>query len=120
VYADGEPQIIARPIQWQPKSARKIAFWSMPFERGGFASGDEMCQAFLRALDIILAHRTRVIQRRGILAYSFRCEYEVDGKWEHLASVAWSRFAGVGFVAGAERETVFAAEPLAGAVWTHN
>ena len=57
VYQDGEPQIVAEPVSEKNGEATgAVAFWAMPFE-AGYRSSKEMCAAFFKALDIILALR---------------------------------------------------------------
>jgi hypothetical protein len=75
VYDDGEPQLSAQLLEVQEHHR----FWSMPFEAPDWRNPTALERAFFEALDAILNHPTRVIQRGSLLLWSFRCDYHSLG-----------------------------------------
>ena len=78
-----EKQISARLLG----SNSRGYFWYMPFEEAAYGNSIEKVDlAFLRAVELLISHETRIIQTRGLLTSSFRCEYGSNVDWTHLSS----------------------------------
>jgi hypothetical protein len=76
----GERQISAKLKQY--KNDRPY-FWYRPFELAEFRNNVEKLEAkFCDELGILLTHETRIIQRKGWLFWSFRCEYHEGENWK--------------------------------------
>jgi hypothetical protein len=68
------------------------AFWYMPFEDTGFKDSNKRDEALLATLELIVLHKTRIIQDRGFLFHSFRCEYETNDAWGKVYNMGYFRF----------------------------
>ena len=79
VYDDGEPQVCARLVDGDPDAD----FWCWPFEEPDFDSHAEREGAFLDGVRE-LTSRSRIIQQRGLLTTTFRCQVERHGKWSMI------------------------------------
>ena len=90
LWLRSEKQISARLLT----SNENEYFWYRPFEEAEFRSPEEIDNAFIRAVKLIVCHNTRIEQRRGLFFNHFQCEYEsVDG-WKRLyglSALRWIR-----------------------------
>ena len=114
VYSDGEPQLAAR-LASSEAAARGCddVVWAMSFERQDFAAIDQMRDAFMRALRLVVTRRTQVTCRRSPFLVTSRCDYEDEnGQWVRLAEVAWLESAAPQCLLPNAKETVFVAQPL--------
>jgi hypothetical protein len=60
-------------------------FWYRPFELAEFRNNAEKLETkFCDELEILLTHEARVIQRKGLLFWGFRCEYHEGGEWKRV------------------------------------
>lgn len=60
-------------------------FWYMPLEFPDFHnSAEELAKCYLGTLLHLLTRQTRIIQTKGLLNWSFRCESLNGQNWEHV------------------------------------
>jgi hypothetical protein len=83
----GEKQISARLLTGDETAP----FWYMPFERAAFRSAEQLNEALLDALKLIMRHNTRIEQKHGFLFEQFKCEYESASGWKRLDGVSYLR-----------------------------
>jgi hypothetical protein len=83
LYFDPERQIHARLLNTDAKHY----FWYMPFEDAAFGnSAEKLDKEFLRTIELLLSHETRIIQRLGLITHSFRCEYKSANGWSKVCA----------------------------------
>jgi len=91
LYLRPERQIHARLLNADPNAY----FWYMPFEDAAFKySVEALDAAFLQTIEHLVQHETRIIQRRGLLSHSFKCEYKSGHEWKGVYSHSGLRFGG--------------------------
>lgn len=84
IYEDGEPQIAA-----QLKNAlADTYFWYMPFELAAFNTVDHSHEEFLKYLKLVLFNPTRITASKGMLLFSFVCEYNDGKSWETVGGIS--------------------------------
>jgi hypothetical protein len=60
-------------------------FWYMPFEDAAFHNSvQELDAAFIKTVEHLVCHETRIIQKRGLLNHSFRCDYKSASGWKRV------------------------------------
>lgn len=69
------------------KSEPSKYFWYQSWEN--FKENDpewknELCETALEQLELLLNNRTRVIQRKGLIASSFECQY-MNSEWTRIS-----------------------------------
>jgi len=62
-------------------------FWYLPFEEPNYGSYDQRADEIVNTVGLVLRHRTRIVQKRGLIAWSVTAEVEADGSWRRLSSV---------------------------------
>jgi hypothetical protein len=77
LYFQPEKQIHARLLF--PNETKY--FWYMPFEVGAF---DDLDNSFVRAVEQLVRYETRIVQRRGLFADSFRCDFKAGSEWKKV------------------------------------
>jgi hypothetical protein len=83
LYPYGDREICAELVE---DSRDGTYFWSRLFELAEFrGSKERLISAFHEELEALITHETRIIQRKGWLAWHFRCEYRASGNWECLS-----------------------------------
>lgn len=100
-YHDGEPQVGAKLLV-EPD----LYFWYLPFDAYVYKDVDEMDEALKVILEKIAHHKTRIIQKKGILMQSFVCEY-FDHGWKKLDRISAFRFSNFSFPAIQQRLCVY-------------
>jgi hypothetical protein len=81
LYLDPERQIHARLANANAKDY----FWYMPFEDAAFGNSvEKLDREFLRTIELLLAHETRIVQKRSLVTHSFRCEYKSANGWSNV------------------------------------
>jgi hypothetical protein len=81
-------------------------FWYMPFEDAAFRNSvEDLDAAFARTVERLIRNETRIVQKRGLIADSFRCDYKAASGWKRVYSHSASRFGGFHppLIAGRER-----------------
>jgi hypothetical protein len=69
-------------------------FWYMPFEEAAFRSAEQLNEAFLDTVELIIRHNTRIEQKRGLIFNHFKCEYGSASGWKRiygLSALRWMR-----------------------------
>lgn len=90
---DNEASIEARLVGDGAHVAPDDYFWYSPFEELAFPSEEARADGIVEMVVLLLTHRTRIIQTRGVLFWSFKAEVESDGGWMPLLShLALRRF----------------------------
>jgi hypothetical protein len=84
-----EKQIHANLVDADP--ARPY-FWYMPFEDAAFKNSvEQLDKAFVKKLELLVSHETRIVQKRGLLLHSFRCDYKASSGWNRVYRMAAMR-----------------------------
>lgn len=82
-YGDCERQICARRVNSRSDDEY---FWYRPLEMGEFAgSSQDLSDTFCEELEALLAHQTRIVQRKGWLFWHIRCEYYAGNAWKCIS-----------------------------------
>lgn len=98
-----EKQIHARLIGADSKQY----FWYMPFEEAAFSySLERLDNAFIETIEAIVLHETRIIQKRGLLTHSFRCDYNTVTDWKRVYGLSCMRWFAVPKIEGNQRTYV--------------
>lgn len=88
-YFEPEMQIHARLLGM----GREHYFWYMVFEEAAFGGDlEKLCIAFVGAVENVIFHPTRIIQKRGLLSHSFKLEYQRDEQWQGVDRISCSRW----------------------------
>jgi hypothetical protein len=87
-----EKQISARLLNTGP--AERPYFWYMPFEDGTFRNSLELDKAFVETLGLLVTHKTRIVQKRGLINHSFRCDYQTVSGWKRVFGLSALRVGG--------------------------
>ena len=83
-YEDRDREISAQPLQ---QNGDHDYFWYRAFELAEFGGSEgDLVKEFCRQLQVLLTHETRIVQRKGLLFWHFRCEYLRGEKWETVSS----------------------------------
>ena len=81
---NGEREISAKLM---PRGNEHQYFWYRPFELAEFRGNLETLEAkFCEELRILLTHETRIVQEKGWIFWSFRCDYRLQETWKRLYS----------------------------------
>jgi hypothetical protein len=87
-----ERQIHANPLHL---GEAHYYFWYRPFEEAEFGNSIEKLDgAFLETVERLVSHETRIVQKRGLLNHSFRCDYKSQGEWKRVYGHSALRFGG--------------------------
>lgn len=102
----GEKQISARLLA----QTEHAYFWYMPFEEVTFRSAEELNKEFIKVVDQIIRHHTRIEQMRGLLANHFKCEFKSANGWETVYRHSGLRWIGAPQILG--RTRIYQSPPL--------
>lgn len=105
-YREAEPQVGAKLL-----AAPDLYFWYLPFDRYASGNVNEINDALKAVLRKIACHKTRIIQKKGILMQSFVCDYFDDG-WKKVDGISAFRFSNFRFPATQQRRSVYYSAPL--------
>jgi hypothetical protein len=83
IYDTGEPQIMARLVN----ADEHHSFWYKPFELVDWPSEEAREEAFLKTLGLVLNLPTRIVQRKGLLFWSFDCALQTEGGWKSISGI---------------------------------
>jgi hypothetical protein len=111
IYADSEPELGAESCGGSIAGSGDRRIWSMHFERAGFRTNDEMQEAFLASLRVLLTHRTRIILSEGRVLRGSTCQYWSADRWEPLGGSSSLKSTDI-FRAPDSPEVIFLGEPL--------
>ena len=90
LYYDNEPQICASHTI-KPESF----FWFHPFEIYDFDSEEERIDAFNKTVENLFTNPTRIVQKKGLISWSFSCFYFKNVKWIEVYSHSGLRISNV-------------------------
>jgi hypothetical protein len=85
-----ERQISARLLT----AEENAHFWYMPFEKLLGNSPQQLTKTFLDTVELIVRHKTRIEQKRGLFFNHFRCDYYSPNGWKRiygLSALRWIR-----------------------------
>jgi hypothetical protein len=102
LYFQPERQISARLLV----ADGTYYFWYMPFEDAAFRNSvEELDAAFVQTIEHLVWHETRIVQKRGLINHSFRCDYKSASGWKRVFSHSALRLGGFHppLIAGRER-----------------
>ena len=89
LYFEPEMQIHAKLLG----TDQKRYFWYMPFKEAAYRNDPgKLFTAFADAVEALILHPTRIVQRRGLLSHSFKLECQRDGQWQHVSGNSCWRF----------------------------
>ena len=86
VFADDAEAVLEARRTAVPRPDDR-GFWYLPFEEPNYGSYDERANGIVKTVGLVLGHRTRIVQKSGLIAWSVTAEVETDGSWRHLSSV---------------------------------
>jgi hypothetical protein len=110
LYSDGAAEISASRIDHRDGDC----FWSCVFEIHDFDDREQLAAALLAGARHLLWNPTRIVQRRGLILWTFYCEFFEDGEWQRFCGHSVARWVrGIPPVVG--RERVYVSDPVAGA-----
>ncbi|HUR37015.1 MAG TPA: hypothetical protein VM009_04305 [Terriglobales bacterium] len=89
-YSNGDKHIYAK----RKGATSDEYFWYLPIELAGFGNDkEEVTKEYLEILENVLAHATRITQKRGLLLRTFKCQYlNHDNRWKTISTNSTSRF----------------------------
>lgn len=88
LYKDGDPQISAT----YSKNS-DCYFWYHPFEIYDFDSQEDRINAFNKTVENLFINPTRIIQKKGLISWSFSCFYFKNNEWIKVYSHSGLRIA---------------------------
>jgi hypothetical protein len=106
LYFQPERQIHARLLV----SDGTDYFWYMPFEDVAFRDSDA---AFVQTVERLVRYETRIVQKRGLITDSFRCDFKAASGWKKVYAHSASRLGGFHPPLIAGRERVYASPAIA-------
>jgi hypothetical protein len=105
---DDQLEIRAYP---HPNPEGADLFWHMVISRNEYSSSDEFLRATCNSVTEVLTSPTRIIQRKRLLGWQFRCEAFTSGMWSKVYAIStWDTCCHPPKIAG--REATFTAQPL--------
>jgi hypothetical protein len=102
LYLQPERQIHARLLAADVKDY----FWYMAFEDAAFRNSvEDLDAAFVETVERLIRNETRIVQKRGLIADLFKCDYKAASGWKRVYSHSAFRFGGFHppLIAGRER-----------------
>jgi hypothetical protein len=91
IWLEPEMQIHARLSK---DDFNNCGFWYRAFEAAEFRNPDDLGNAFMEMLKLLLSHETRIIQKHGLLFENFRCEYLSATGWKRVDANGYFRLGG--------------------------
>lgn len=107
-FQEGEPQVGAKLLV-EPD----VYLWYLPFDAYGYKDVDEMNEALKIVLKTIANHKTRIIQKRGILMQRFVLDYFDEG-WKELDGISGFRLSNLKFPTIEQRRCLYYSPALLG------
>lgn len=92
LFFSPQRQIHARLL---PANTRQYYFWYRPFEDAEFGNSIEKLDcAFMETVEQLISNETRIIQKRGLLTNSFKCDYRSLSGWKTVSGQSALRIRG--------------------------
>lgn len=107
VYEEGGASLAASRVDTDEDEY----FWARSYNRSEFEDTKVLLNTLVEDVSSVLQHSSRVVQTKGLLTYSFSCEYFRDGAWTCLHKTRASRLGGFRFPPTKQRVTVYSSPP---------
>jgi hypothetical protein len=103
-HGDGEAQLSASLLEQESKD---LYFWYIPFELPDFESPRAAIEALVDRATKVMGNPSRILQRRGLLFWSFEAEFLEADEWTSAGGVSAFRFGGFHVPETHERERAY-------------
>jgi hypothetical protein len=86
VFADDAEAVLEARLTAASRPGDR-GFWYLPFDAPNYDSYDERANEIVDTVELVLGHRTRIVQKHGIIAWSVTAEVDTGGAWRRLSTV---------------------------------